>query len=86
MVLLEALSLGLPIICSNFETALEILGDSGAAIYFNTGDPQDLAEKVESYLAGELTISVNAQQARLQEFSLHKLSTETLRIYTLVKS
>ncbi len=84
MVLLEAMSLGLPIICSNFETALEILGEKGAAIYFNAGDPIDLATKIESYIAGEIAVSATAQQERLQEFSLRKLSSETLRIYMSV--
>jgi glycosyltransferase involved in cell wall biosynthesis len=46
MVLLEAMSLGKPIICSRIDTALEVLGETGAAIFFETGVQADLATKM----------------------------------------
>ena len=46
MVLLEAMSLGKPIICSRIDTALEVLGETGAAIFFETGVEADLATKM----------------------------------------
>jgi glycosyltransferase involved in cell wall biosynthesis len=46
MVLLEAMSLGKPIICSRIDTALEVLGETGAAIFFETGVQADLASKM----------------------------------------
>ncbi len=46
MVLLEAMSLGKPIICSRIDTALEVLGETGAAIFFETGVEADLAIKM----------------------------------------
>jgi glycosyltransferase involved in cell wall biosynthesis len=46
MVLLEAMCLGKPIICSRIDTAREVLGETGAAIFFETGVEADLAIKM----------------------------------------
>lgn len=48
MVLLEAMSIGLPIICSRIPSSVEILGESGAAIFFQQGDSKDLSEKMSN--------------------------------------
>lgn len=47
MVLLEAMAVGVPIICSRIPTALEVLGDDGAAVFFEVGNAQDLSAKMQ---------------------------------------
>lgn len=53
LVLLEAMSLNVPIIASNISAAKEVLGIDGAGVFFEPGNADDLAEKIlnlESYL------------------------------------
>lgn len=49
MVLLESMSIGKPIICSRTETAEEVLGNEGCAIYFEPGNSMDLAHKILNF-------------------------------------
>ena len=79
MVLLEAMSIGLPIICSRIPSSVEILGETGAAIFFEPGNPIDLSNKmrnVQTYLA----TNYQAEQAKrldlyASEVMLAKINT-----------
>jgi len=72
MVLLEAMSLGKPIICSRIDTALEVLGESGAAIFFETGEVTDLGLKMcelDQLLSADFKVK---QKTRLDRYAIHK--------------
>ena len=81
MVLLESMSLGKPIICSRIETAQEVLGKSGCAIYFEPGNSVDLAEKIMNY--GKLLNKnyVNLQAKRLKIFTPQIMSQKIADAY-----
>jgi glycosyltransferase involved in cell wall biosynthesis len=83
MVLLEAMALELPIVCANFEAAYEVLGNDGAAVFFRVGDSDDLAEKIQSWMEGNVIVSSSAQNKRLEFFNLSTLGRQTCEIYQL---
>ena len=56
MVLLEAMAVGVPIICSRIPTALEVLGVDGAAVYFEVGNAQDLSARMQDLLTKNLNL------------------------------
>lgn len=81
MVLLEAMSLGKPMICSRIETSLEVLGENGAAIFFETGKEADLELKMrelDDLLSWDFK---EQQQKRLERYSIHKSVTLLHEIY-----
>ena len=81
MVLLEAMSFGLPIICSRISTALEVLGDEGAAVYFETGNSEDLADKMlnlESFLDSNYLLE---QEKRLAKFNTKTMAEKIYGVY-----
>ena len=59
LVLVEAMSHGLPIVTSNLPVCKEILGDFG--MYFKNGDIQELAQRLEE--ATTIKWSEKSQQA-----------------------
>ena len=48
IVLLEAMALGLPIVCSSQGSMIEVLGDRG--VYFKSGDYSELGQKLKSVI------------------------------------
>jgi glycosyltransferase involved in cell wall biosynthesis len=81
MVLLEAMSLGKPIICSRIDTALEVLGETGAAIFFETGVQADLAIKMCN-LDELLPLDFREkQQLRLDEYAIQNSVDRLHEIY-----
>ena len=81
MVLLEAMSLGKPIICSRIDTALEVLSETGAAIFFETGVEVDLAIKMRE-LDELLPLDFKEkQQSRLNRYAIHKSVEQLHEIY-----
>lgn len=82
MVLLEAMALSKPVICSRIGAAEEVLSDNGAAVYFKVSDYLDLADKMinlSTYLNPNYR---NLQSERLREFSAEKMSMEIQKLYT----
>ena len=71
MVLLEAMACGRPIICSNISTAREVLGNSGAAIFFEPGNAVDLSQKL-----------LNWRKMLSPQF--HEMQIERLSMYSAV--
>lgn len=63
MVLLEAASLGTPIICSDIEENMDVLGKAG--VYFKSGDSDDLLEKIKWLIE-------HGEQSKLNAKSLQK--------------
>ena len=81
MVLLEAMSLGKPIICSRIDTTLEVLGETGAAIFFETGVEADLAIKMcelDHLLPLEFK---EMQRLRLEKYSIQNSVDRLHEIY-----
>ena len=79
LVLLEALALEIPIVCSDIPTAKEVLGNTG--VYFHVGDPSNLALKTSRVLFGKGVEQVR-QRERAKEFDIKKKTQEHLRVYS----
>lgn len=79
LVLLEALALQVPIVCSDIPTAKEVLGKTG--IYFETGDPLDLALKIFGVMSGTV-VDRFKQRERAKEFDIKVKTHEILEIYS----
>lgn len=72
MVLLEAMAVHKPIISSNIDTAIEVLGSEGAGVFFMAGDHESLAHTIDaldSLLSAEF---IEAQVKRLKFFDIKK--------------
>jgi glycosyltransferase involved in cell wall biosynthesis len=79
--ILEAMSVGTPIIASNITPHLEISGD--AALFFNPKNPEKLAEKITNLLKNENLSNklVNKGKNQAQEFSWRKTAEKMLEIF-----
>jgi len=78
---LEAMSHGLPVVCSNATCLPEILGE--AAIYFNPQDPNDMAEKINQVLSNNnLRKDLIAKGfEQIKKYSWRKMGEKTLILY-----
>ncbi len=81
MVLLESMSVGVPIICSRIPAALEVLGTEGAAIFFEVGNEIDLAEKMEKSEKFFLDDFRIEQKKRLKLFDSKTMSDNLHEFY-----
>jgi glycosyltransferase involved in cell wall biosynthesis len=79
---LEAMSHGLPVVCSSATSLPEILGE--AAIYFDPQDPNDMAEKINLVLSDSILrknlIAEGFEQ--IKKYSWKEMGRKTLEIYT----
>ena len=81
MTLLEATSLGVPIICSDIPQNKAVLEDCG--YYFHSGDSEDLKEKIEWALQN--TIAMKAQAKVAQDHVIKHFSwREIVKMYELI--
>ncbi len=83
---LEAMSCGVPVICSNIEGINEVTGD--AALKFNPGNTHELYEKMLTLLENE---GLRAEYSckginRAKLFSWEKTARETLKIFRSVQT
>jgi glycosyltransferase involved in cell wall biosynthesis len=62
MVLLEAASLGVPVICSDIPENREVMRED--AIYFSSGNSEDLVERLEYALGHRQDMTQMGQRAR----------------------
>jgi len=60
--IVEAMAAGLPVLVSDIPTLKEVVGDAG--LYFSTGDPVDLAGKLEQLIINEDTRTEYGELAR----------------------
>ena len=81
MVLLEAMSLGKKIVCSEIPAAKEILGNKGAGIFFETGNEYDLACKISNISNLLHSSYLDLQKIQLEQFSATKMAAEMDKIY-----
>jgi glycosyltransferase involved in cell wall biosynthesis len=90
--LLEALSYGLPVLCSDIPPHLEVGKVNGTESYcrfFNQGDVEDLSRNLESLVSDAENAKYAAQQARsyvVQSFNWDKVANDTVNIYKVLTS
>jgi len=72
MVLLEAMALHKRIIASDIATTKHVLGEAGAAIFFETNCATSLSKKLHESLKIDLVQMTAAQKARLDKFSIQQ--------------
>lgn len=79
--ILEAMSLGCPVVSSDIGSLKEVGGD--AAIYFNPLSIEDMAEKINSVLDSEKLRKelIEKGKKRVKEFSWKKMAEQTLEVY-----
>jgi glycosyltransferase involved in cell wall biosynthesis len=79
--LLEAMSLGCPVICSNASSFPEVVGE--AAVMFYPEDPDAIREAIEKVVFSPDLMDSLIQRGheRIKQFSWSKCARETLRVY-----
>lgn len=75
--IIEAFSLGCPVIASNIPVFQEVTG--GLGLFFEVGDPDSLAEKIDLIL--RTTADTGALVAKASEFKWSKTAAQYLSIY-----
>ncbi len=83
LVLIEAMYMGLPVICSDLEVLKEVAGDT--VTYFNTGDPSDLSEKMieayEKYVNNEEEPRMRGKQRVTELFTIDAFTNSYVSLY-----
>ena len=79
--LLEAMSLGCPVICSNTSSFPEVAGDAGE--YFNPSEIESIRDAIETVLQSETRRDDLIRKGRIRctAFSWSRCADETLEIY-----
>jgi len=82
--LIEAMSVGLPIACSNRGPMPEVLEDAG--VYFDPDDYESIASAIEIYLQNSELMISNGEKAKKSsmKFSWERCSKETLEYIKLI--
>lgn len=79
--LLEAMSVGCPVICSNASSIPEVAGEAGE--YFDPRDSEAIRAAIErvAYDDGRRQALIARGRARCLEFSWERCTAETLALY-----
>jgi glycosyltransferase involved in cell wall biosynthesis len=81
MVLVEAMCMHKRIVAAGNSALLEVLGDKGAGVFFETGDCSSLALKISESLAADPDDFIPRQDDQLLDFSVEKLISKTNNLY-----
>jgi glycosyltransferase involved in cell wall biosynthesis len=83
LVLLESMISGVPIVCSKFGAACEIIPNDNFGLLFNKSDYEDMAHKLKTILSSNLRkkISKNSKKYVTNYFSMKKCFNKTHSIY-----
>ncbi len=83
LVLLESMISGVPIVCSKFGAACEIIPNDNFGLLFNKSDYEDMASKLKTILSNNLRkkISKNSKKYVTNYFSMKKCFNKTHSIY-----
>lgn len=82
--LVEAMSMGLPSVCSNSDGVLDITVDGETGFFFEKKNAADLAEKLERLIESpELrhTLGNNARKRAIEYFDIEYLTDKVINIY-----
>lgn len=82
MMLLEAVALGVPVICSDIPENISVLENN--TIYFKSADEKDLTKKIEFYLDNYeaiLDVASNAQKWIKERYNWQDISNKYMNIY-----
>lgn len=81
MPVVEAMTVGCPVISSRTQALVEIAGD--ACLYFDPNDPKELAEKIKMFLNNQSLRDKYIKKGfeRVKMFSWKKAAQETLDVY-----
>lgn len=79
--ILEAFSAGVPVVASAYSSIPEVA--QNAAIYINPYFPQNLAERLDMLMSGQIDVSAyeRAAKERLKNFSWHESAKQILAIF-----
>ncbi len=83
--ILEAMELGLPVVCSQSASIPEVAGD--AAVYFDPFSIDDIADKIEE-ISKNVNLRMNLKERgfeNIKRFSWKKTASETVAIYESLK-
>lgn len=81
MVLLEAMAVGRRIIVANNSAMVEVIGTSGAGMFFETQSADDLAKGIQEILKSDLEFMRRAQKRQLEFFSANKMAKSVVELY-----
>jgi glycosyltransferase involved in cell wall biosynthesis len=79
LVLVEAMNFDLPIVCSRFSAALEVLGENYSG-FFEIGDAKELSDKIEWSIYNR-NLLVNQLRNRRKLFDCHGMAKQVDDIY-----
>lgn len=84
---LEAMSVGLPVVCSDIPVLREVYGE--AAVYFNPLDVGDMAQKIRNVCSNDSSHRNKMKEVgfeQVKKYSWKKMAKETLEVYKSVLS
>jgi glycosyltransferase involved in cell wall biosynthesis len=82
MMLLETVSLDIPLVCSDIQENISVLGDS--VLYFRSGDANDLADKIRYSLNNSKDMELLAHKAITlvkNQYSWEKIARQYETLY-----
>ena len=84
MVLLEAMSAGVPIVASRVEGVPEAVTDGREGLLVSPGDPRGLAQAIRRFISGEADWQAIAERARrrhAEQFSDSRMAAGVAEVY-----
>jgi glycosyltransferase involved in cell wall biosynthesis len=87
MVILEAMSHGLPIVCTKVEGIPEVVRDGREGLLVPPGDPKSLANAIKKIMDGTVSwkkMRTNAYQRQVQNYSDISMARRVARVYDQV--
>jgi glycosyltransferase involved in cell wall biosynthesis len=87
MVLLEAMSFGVPVVATRVEGVPEAIRDGLDGMIVAPGDPAALAEAVSRFIAGDVdwqALRTNARRRQVEHFSDRSMAATTAEVYRRV--
>ena len=81
---LNAMAANIPVVCSNIPTLKEVYQE--AVLYFDPGNPDDIADKIKKILEDQKTRAVLVERGIKQvgKYSWQKMARKTLDVYQSV--
>lgn len=84
LVVIEAMSLGVPVVASNQGGPVEIIDDNTDGILFKSGSPEDLCDKIISLIADKEKYDAISKQAIIKQRSTFSIENYYRKIYEII--